>query len=197
MSSRPGRSPRCREHLAGPRVDREDDRHLVGDLGKPLDRLAEQRPVDEGRPVQGDEQVVAGLEPEPLRGSGGAEAVLERDQRVDHRVADEVHALVGDALGAQVLDRLVASAGRGSSEKLSATIRLTSSGIVGRSCAGRTRRGRPGSPASTAVSAAARVELTSPGTITRSGRSATQHRLEALHHPRGLLAWVPEPTSSM
>ena len=58
--------------------------------------------------MQGDEDEAAGLDPEPRRRPQAPEAVLEGDQGVDHRVADEVHALVGDPLGAQVLDRLVA-----------------------------------------------------------------------------------------
>ena len=71
-------------------------------------RLAQQRAVDEGGTVQGHQREPARLDPEPRRGPQIPEAVLERDQGVDHRVADEVHALLGDALGAQVLDRLVA-----------------------------------------------------------------------------------------
>ena len=73
------------------------------------------------------------------------------------------------------------------SENSSATIRLTSSGIV------RSKLRRPdsmwatGMPIFTAVSAAARVELTSPGTITRSGVSSIQDRLQPLHRPRRLL----------
>ena len=124
--------------------------------------------------MQGDEQVLAGLDPEPRRGPGGAEAVLERDQGVDHRVADEVHALLGDALGAQVLDRLVAVQEEVARRAASATIRLISSGIV------RSKLRRPdsmwatGMPSFAAVSAAASVELTSPGTITRSGRSSSR-----------------------
>ena len=41
-------------------------------------------------------------------------------------------------------------------------------------------------PSLTATSVTASVELTSPGTITRSGRSCSMHRLDALHHARGL-----------
>jgi hypothetical protein len=46
----------------------------------------------------------------PLRGGGAgrAEAVFERDQGVDHRVADEVRALLGDPFGAEVAERLLA-----------------------------------------------------------------------------------------
>ena len=76
---------------------------------------------------------------------------------------------------------------KSSSESASATIRLSSSGIV------RSKLRRPdstwatGMPILAAVIAAARVELTSPGTITRSGLSASQHRLEPLHRARRLL----------
>ena len=70
--SRPGRSagPRRRrcgaEHLARPRVDREDDRHLARrPRASASIAVAEQRPVDERRAVQRDEQVAAGLEAEP------------------------------------------------------------------------------------------------------------------------------------
>ncbi len=62
---------------------------------------------------------------------------------------------------------------KSSSEKRSATIRLHSSGIV------RSKLRRPdstwavGMPSLTAVSTAARVELTSPGTTTRSGFSSS------------------------
>ena len=41
-------------------------------------------------------------------------------------------------------------------------------------------------PSLLAVSAAASVELTSPGTSTRSGSPVDDDRLEALHHARGL-----------
>ena len=54
-------------HLAGPRVDREDDRHLRGEPPQLGDRLGEQRAVDEGGAVQGDEQVGAGLDAQPAR----------------------------------------------------------------------------------------------------------------------------------
>ena len=98
-----------------------------------------------------------------------------------------MHALVGDPLGAQVLDRLVAVQEELARRSWSATIRLTSSGIV------RSKLRRPDSMWATgiciltAVSAAARVELTSPGTITRSGCSLDQDRLQPLHRPRRLL----------
>ena len=52
-------------------------------------------------------------------------------------------------------------------------------------------------PSFTATSVAASVELTSPGTITRSGRSSIEDRLDALHHARGLHGWLAEPTPSM
>jgi hypothetical protein len=57
--------------------------------------------------MQGDERELAGLDPEPGGRPGGAEAVLESNKRVDHRVADEVHPGLGDPLGPQVYDRLI------------------------------------------------------------------------------------------
>ena len=47
------------------------------------------------------------MRPEGARGVGAAKALLHGDERVDHRVADEMHALIRDALRAQVLDRLL------------------------------------------------------------------------------------------
>ncbi len=79
----------------------------------------------------------------------------------------------------------------------SATIRLTSSGIV------RSKLRRPdstwasGMPILTAVSAVARVELTSPGTITRSGRSSSSTGSSRSIVRAVCCAWLPEPTSSM
>ena len=96
--------------------------------------------------------------------------------------------------------RLVTASGlwrKSHSPKRSATIRFTSSGIV------MSKLRRPdsiwatGIPIFTAVSAAARVELTSPGTIARSGRSSAR-----IGSSRSIVfavwaAWLPEPTSSM
>ena len=112
------------------------------------DRLAEQRSVDEGGAVQGDEHVAARLDAEPGRRARAAEALLERDQRVDHRVADEVHALVGDPLGAQVLDRLVAV----EEELVGELVGDDPVELLGHraveAAQARTRRGRPGSASS-------------------------------------------------
>ncbi len=54
-----------------------------------------------------------------------------------------------------------------------------------------------GIPIFTAVSAAARVELTSPGTITRSGRSAARTGSSRSIIRAVCCAWEPEPTASM
>ena len=70
--------------------------------------MASSGPSTSVGPVQGHEQIAARLQPACLRRLQRAEAVLQRHQGVDHRVADEVHALLGNPLGAQVLDRLVA-----------------------------------------------------------------------------------------
>jgi hypothetical protein len=56
--------------------------------------------------VQGDEHEPARRDTESSRGSGRAEAIFQRHQRVDHRVADQVDPLGRDALGVQVVDGL-------------------------------------------------------------------------------------------
>ena len=146
--------------------------------------------------MQGDERVGAGLDPEPGGGPGGPEAVFERDQGVDHRVADEVHALVGDAFGAQVLDRLLAV----QEEQLGEAVGDDPVDLLGHrqveaAQAGldvgdrdphldRGQRRRQG-----------RVDVA--GDDHQVGRLLDQDRLQPLHRPRRLLAWLPEPTSSM
>ncbi len=77
------------------------------------------------------------------------------------------------------------------------TIRFSSSGIV------RSKLRRPDSTWATgicifaAVRAAATVELTSPGTITRSGCSSPSTGSSRSITRAVCCAWVPEPTSSM
>ena len=53
-------------------------------------RLRQQRAVDERRPVQRDDEVLAALEPVRLRRAGVLDPLPHRDERVDHRVADVV-----------------------------------------------------------------------------------------------------------
>ena len=77
------------------------------------------------------------------------------------------------------------------------TTRLTSSGIV------RSKLRRPDStwpisiPSRAAQSAAARVELTSPGTRTRSGRAARRTGSSRSSTREVISPWVPEPTPSI
>ena len=76
----------------------------------------------------------------------------------------------------------------------SVTIRLTSSGMA------RSKLRRPASTwatgmcSLTAVRAQARVELTSPTTTTRSGRSARQTFSNSTMTRAVCSAWLPEPT---
>ena len=86
-------------------MDREDDGHLARQGRQLRDRLRQQRAVDEGGAVQGDEHEGARLDAEPRRRAGRPEASFQRDQGVDHRVADQVDALGRDALGVQVVVR--------------------------------------------------------------------------------------------
>ena len=68
----------------------------------------------------------------------------------------------------------------------SVSTRLCSSGIAGRGCAGPPRGARPGCSSFTAASAAASVELTSPGRR-RGGLPLQQHLLDADERAGGLL----------
>ena len=134
--------------------------------------LGEQRTVDQRRAGAASRAGSRPARGRALRRVAGAEAVLERDERVDHRVADEVdprRRRCPRAAGSRSPPRECTNRGRRTGRRRS---RLISSGIV------RSKLRRPdstcasGMPSLTATSAAASVELTSPGTITRSGRSA-------------------------
>ena len=70
-------------------MDRKDDRDLAGDGREAADRVAEQRTVDQGRAVQCDEQEIAAGDTDFGRRPALRDPLVERDQRVDHRVADE------------------------------------------------------------------------------------------------------------
>ncbi len=87
-------------------MDREEDRHVLGDCVQGGDRLEEQWSVDEGGAVEGDQQVAAGFQPVLAAGLQRPEAIFERDQAVDHRVADEVDLAGVDVLALEVADRL-------------------------------------------------------------------------------------------
>jgi hypothetical protein len=89
-------------------VHRKDHGEVPAHLGEARHRVEEQGPVDERRAVERDEQVTGRLEPQARCGVPLADPLLQRYERVDHRVADEAHPPLVDALGAQVLDRLVA-----------------------------------------------------------------------------------------
>ena len=96
--------------------------------------------------------------------------------------------------------RLVTASGlwrKSHSAKRSATIRLTSSGIVMSKLRRPDSTWATGIPIFTAASAAARVELTSPGTITRSGFSSARTGSSRSIVRAVCTAWLPEPTSSM
>ena len=91
---------------AGPGVDREEDRHVLGYGVQGCDSFKEERSVDEGGAVEGHQQVAAGLQSVLAAGLQRPETVFERDQAVDHRVADEVDLVPGDVLALEVADRL-------------------------------------------------------------------------------------------
>ena len=83
--------------LAGPWMGGEHDRQLVGDRVQLRDHVTEQWPVDQRRAMQGHEQIVTRREPQPRRFAQIAEARLHRDEAVNHRVADEVDPIRGNA----------------------------------------------------------------------------------------------------
>ncbi len=76
----------------------------------------------------------------------------------------------------------------------SATIRFISSGMLRSKLRSPASRWANWTPSFTATSATASVEFTSPGTITRSGRSSSMTG-SILSITRAVwTAWVPEPT---
>ena len=79
----------------------------------------------------------------------------------------------------------------------SVTIRFSSSGIVRSKLRSPASMWATGTRILAAVSAAATVELTSPGTITRSGRSSASTGSSRSITRAVCWAWLPEPTSSM
>ncbi len=168
--------------------DREDDRQLGGDPLERGDRDRKQRTVDQRRAVQRDQQVGAGLEPELCRGPALAKPRLERDQGVDHRVADEPAAIGRDALGGAGSPPPRRSAGRAARARWSTTTRLISSGIV------RSKLRSPDSTWPTAIPSFAAQRRRGEGRVDVAGDEdqvralGAQHRLEPLEHPRGLLA---------
>ena len=87
-------------------VDREHDGNGRGEARERLDRRLEQgRVVDERRPVERDEAVVAGPQPQLLPGRRGAGGLDVREHRVDHRVPDEVRQREVDPLALEVVER--------------------------------------------------------------------------------------------
>lgn len=86
-------------------MDGEHERRVGCEVAQRVDRPAEQRAVvDERGPVKRDEAEGSALEPERpprLKGAGGVDV---REERVDHRVADEPHPVTGDSLLGEVVD---------------------------------------------------------------------------------------------
>ena len=117
---------------AAARVERQDDRQLRRRRHASIatSRAPPRAVVDVGRAVQRRDgvrpgEVVAARGPPPASNRSRL-----REQRVDHRVADEVDPLGGDALAAQVRRRASGLVTNSRSESRSVTRRLTSSGIV-------------------------------------------------------------------
>ena len=136
--------------------------------------------------MQRDEQVRAGLEADRASGAAVRNRGLERDERVDHRVADE-----RDPLGVDALARQVARAPRASGEQqVRDLVGDDPVDLLGHRAVEAAQAGLDvadaGCSSLAAASAAASVELTSPGTITRSGSLASSTGSMPLHHARRL-----------
>jgi hypothetical protein len=83
----------------------KDHRHFLGQLLELLHGFEQQRGVDQRRPVQGDDDVVARVHPGALRCACGRDAFAHRDERVDHRVPDVVNLVWITAFPHQVVAR--------------------------------------------------------------------------------------------
>ena len=132
------------------------------------------------------DEVLAGSQAQAHARSRRPQPVHVREQRVDHRVADEEDPLVGDASAAQVLDWPTSLVVKNQLVIASVTMRLISSGIV------QSPERMPASTCATgtcsfcAAMAQAIVELTSPTTRHSSARLLEQQLLVA-RHDRGRL----------
>jgi hypothetical protein len=87
-------------------MDGEDDLERVRDAFQLHEGVCQQRPVDEARPVQRDDEVRAAHQAASFRRTSRVDPLPHRDQRVDHRVADVVDRLCGAAFREQVVARL-------------------------------------------------------------------------------------------
>ena len=158
----------------------------VGDRGQLLGV------VDERRPVQRDERVVARLDAELLPAPARARRVDVLEQRVDHRVPDEVHRR-RDPLALEVRDRLLRVGEQDVAEVVGehAVVLLRHRAVE----AAEPRLDvRDGTPSFTAASAPASVELTSPATTQRSVSRSSSTRSTPTSAFAVCSACVPEPT---
>ena len=90
-------------------MQRENDRHAARELPEHVQRGTEAgRIVDERRAVQRHQDVATPLQAEGRARACAQRAGQEREQRVDHRVADDRDASRVDALRRQVLGAIVA-----------------------------------------------------------------------------------------
>ena len=154
------------------RVHRPHEREARGDAAQRGHQGLElHRVVDVAGAVQGDEAVAARVQAEARERVSAARLRQEPLQGVDHGVADEVDLGGGRCPRAPGCRAALRSVVKSRSASWSVSSRLSSSGMP------RSPLRRPastcatGMPSLAAQSAAAMVELTSPTTTTRSGRS--------------------------
>ncbi len=167
-------------------MDGEHDGQLAADLGERVHRPCEKGSVDERGPVQGDEEVGPGLDAEPVRGVALPKAVLERDQGVDHRVADELHPLLPHPLGGEVLDRLLGVEEQMLREMVGDDpVDLLGHRAVEAAQAGFDVADRD--PALRGAEGRRQRRVDVAGDEDQIGTLGLEHRVERLDHPRGLL----------
>ena len=166
----------------------KSNRELRDRSGARSTRLAQQwaRGPRAHAPVQRDEHVAVLLEAEVLPGGRGAGAPSTFSNRVSIIVLPvNATCSAGDALVEEVVDRVLGVV-NSSVDRWSATLRLCSSGMVLSKLLSPASRWQTGIWSFTAASAPASVELTSPGTSTRSGCQLLEDLLEADQRLRGL-----------
>ena len=158
-----------------PRVHRENNRKHARHLFQRRDRPAQQlEVVDERRAVERDEHVAAA--PEAVLGARRRAAAPSRGSRTASRSSCSRSARRARAAMPSVA-RFRTASSEGASNRLerwSATLRLCSSGMSQSKLRSPASRWQTGIFSFTAASAPASVELTSPGTTTRSGLILTK-----------------------
>ena len=191
LHARRHRSQPVAEHLPGPRVDREEHRHLAADRGQRApSRRPAAAPSTSAGPVQRDEQVGAGLEPVLGRGPP-CRGTAPRARRACRSSCCRRSWIRSAAIPSRA--RFVVASGGVREEQVGELVGEDPVDLLRHrpveAAQPRLDVARSGSAASRRTSAAARVELTSPGTITSSGRSSISIGSSASSTRASISAW--------